>query len=197
MESMQPRDTGPSLDPPLFRGLNDVIHRVVSKEGEQLYWDNLAEGTDEAERLEIGVTRAFPESELEEGEMVRFAVYNETGRYAVQELLRDERDTSSVPLGHVELEKDSDVARFTAIVYIFEDATAAARLDCRLISDEVLSQESEDCFEFAESIGMGSEWTRFMFRSLEGDYREEFFVELENGQARQLADFLNTLEDKV
>ena len=173
------------------------MHRNVANGGEQLYWDSLGGTADDAEGTEIGVHWAFPDDELEEGELVRLAVYNESGRYAMQELLKEERETLATPLGHVELEKITDVARFTVVVYAFDDGTAAARLDCRLIGDEVLSEDSESCFEFADSVGMGNEWTRFMFRSQEGDCREEFFVELDDGRANQLVNFLNSLEDRV
>lgn len=197
MESMHPRTEPQPLDPELFRELNDVMHRAVAEDSEQLYWDSLSGSADEAEGVEMGVYWAFPEDELDDGELVRFAVYNESGRYAMQNLLKEERDTLAAPVGHVELEKMTDVARFTAVIYAFEDGTATARLDCRLIGDEVLSEDSESCFDFADSIGMGNEWTRFMFRSQEGDCREEFFIELDDGRANQLANFLNSLEDKV
>lgn len=198
MEALSHGDTIRPLDRRYFTGLMATIQNGLKQGSDPLFFDEPGEEDVEVTEPRVGMTREFPAEILSPDETVRVTLYDESGRYTMRAYLKAEHDVGALPLGHIELAKNSGSTSFQAVFYLFENGRSIARLNWGLSdAEDVWSEEAEAGFEFAATIGFGSEWTRFLLASGGEACHQEKIVGVGNNRARQLLKFLNTIQDNV
>lgn len=135
---------------------------------------------------------------LRDGESIRLCICDEEGRYSLGALLRSEYGVDQLPIAFVEFLIEKPTASFATVAYLLESGEVAALIETAMNADEVLSEESEACFDFANQLGLGSYWAKAMFNAFNsGTNTTEEMVGLDSSQVEKLHGFLNHLKNRV
>lgn len=184
-------------EPPQARDLLAVITDMVPEAAEELAYDEPA--NDDIRQLDVGLIWDVDRKQLRAGESARICLCNEEGRYNLGALLQKQHGIEVLPLAFVELKSEQPGASFTSMMYVLENNEVKALLDTSIEDEDILSEDSEDCFDFAERLGFGAQWTKAMFRAAEDgdDTRTSQLVDLSDEQKVRFHTFLNSLADRV
>lgn len=188
-----------------FQDLLELVHQIMPSEAERLAYDDdtvdtAVEPDDETEiaGVEVGNIWDVDPGLLREGESVSVCVCSEQGRYHLGALLRAEHNIEPLPVAFIELKVEREAASFSAMAYLLESGAVAALVDTAMDEDAVLSEESEDCFDFANQLGLGSQWAKAMFQVVNpGMNTTSEVIDLDGNQIEKLYGFLNPLENRV
>lgn len=184
---------------PEFQDLWGLVHELVPTEAELLAYDEEDGGTpEEAAAAEVGRIWNIDQSNLREGESVTLCVCNEEGRHRLGALLKAEYGMEDLPVGFIEISIKRPEASFSSMVYLMETGVVMAAIDTSVVDDAVLLDDSEDCYDFADSLGLGSQWAKAMFQAVDpGVNTTNEAVDLNSYQIEQVYSFLNPLENRV
>jgi hypothetical protein len=200
MEQRAPFVEAPLLDRRYAADVMDITNQLIRSDAEPLYHDEfLSEDAEYPEGIDVGLVWRMPEGNLKDDLSVSVALYSDDGRYSVKELIKDQLDAEGLPLGHVVLTKENDSCEVAATMYVFDSGDIAARLECGTDVDEILSEDSQACYELLESVGLGSAWVNFMFTASEADgsFYHEIATKLDESSAIRLISFLTSVKDRV
>lgn len=184
--------------PPQGRDVLQLLDEMVPDRTELLAYDEIDDTAEEI--LQFGVGRMWnidPEL-LRPDESVRIGVCHEEGRYRLGELLKRTYGIDALPMAFIEFKIDKEGASFSSSAYVLESGEIAAQLDTAIDEEDVLSEDSEACFEFADQLGFGRQWTKALYGAeVAGTNVTSELVTLDEAQTTKLYHFLNTLADRV
>lgn len=183
---------------PQARDILSVIDELLPETAAELAYDEPQNG-EEVRQIDVGRIWQVTPEDLRPGESVQICLCNEDGRYNLGAVLNKEHGIEALPLAFIELKSEQKTTSFTSMVYVLENGGLMALIDTYMVSEDALSEESEDCYDFAEQLGFGEQWTRAMFRSAEdgSESRMSELVTLNDEQKTRLHTFLNSLADRV
>lgn len=184
---------------PQARDILALVDDMVPEGAEELAYDEPENGDDSVRRIDVGLMWNVDPDQLRDGESVRICICNEEGRYNLGALLNKQHGVEALPLSFIELKREKKGASFSSMVYVLENGDITALVDTYIDGDDALSEESEDCYDFADQLGFGALWTRALYRSAEETEaaRTSEFLALDDEQKRSLHTFLNSLADRV
>lgn len=184
--------------PPEGRDVLQILDDMVPEQAERLAYDEINDADDEMLQLEVGIMWNIDPELLRPDESVRIGVCHEDGRYRLGDLLKRTYDIDALPMAFIELKVDKEGASFSSSAYVLESGDIVAQVDTSIEEEDVLSEDSEDCFEFAEQLGFGRQWTKALYGAdSAGTNVTSELMTLDEAQTSKLYHFLNTLADRV
>lgn len=186
------------LETPQVHDFLTVIDDLRPDSAQELTYDETNGGEGDAHQVDVGLLWEVDADDLRAGESVRICLCNEPGRYNLGAVLRTEHGIEALPLAFIELKTEQEGASFSSMAYILEDGEVTALLDTRLLGEAALSEDSQDCYEFAAQLGFGDHWTRAMFAAEnDGPNTTSQLVGLNDTQKTELYSFLNSVANRV
>lgn len=184
---------------PEFKNLLSLVHQLMPEDAKLLAYDEDQGGTSEEVRAAaVGLIWEIDNSNLQDGESAKLCVCDEDGRYRLGALLNKVHGIETLPLAFIELSIVRPDASFSSMSYILESGEVRALVDTSIIDDTVLLDDSEDCFDFADNLGLGGEWTKAMFQAIQpGRNTISEVIKLNPHQIERLYSFLNPEDNRV
>lgn len=164
MEKLRSLDLTTSLHPQGYSALMEACVSLISEKGHKVYGDEASDDDITGARCS---TLVIGDKEGHKGS-VQVTLYTQDAQKKMSAIVSEEIGAEVDALGHIEFDKHfGERMGFSGAFYALSNSTIICKATAQIESENVLDTESNACYEFAETIGIGSVWVDSMFRAVE------------------------------